>query len=90
MKRYKLRTECLHDVLKILEEFWFADEIKIENMKSGDTKFPDRYISFKCNETLEEMLESIHSIEGADLHIPYETLQLEEEFNDSRIRNYFS
>lgn len=80
MKKYKFRAECAYDV-EVIEK-----TIPLENKEIVYAEpYPDCYVTFESPEELPTLLEKIQSLDG-DLHVIYETLQLEENYTRERIR----
>lgn len=80
MKKYKLRAECLYDVNL------FRRTIQVRNQKIEEVKnYPDCIFSFESPEDLPTLLEKISGIDG-DVHVMYETLELEENYTGERNR----
>ena len=83
MNKHKLRAECIYDVTQLLIHLPIIDNILIER-----SRFPDCSVTFTCDKTPEEILEQIKGMDG-DVHVMYETLQPFDEYNATRVRNYF-
>ena len=80
MKKYKFRAECAYDV-EVIEK-----SIPLENKEMGCSEpYPDCYVTFESPEELPTLLEKIQSLDG-DLHVVYETIQLEENYIGERTR----
>jgi len=80
MKKYKFRAECAYDV-EVIEK-----SIPLENKEMVHAEpYPDCYVTFESPEELPTLLEKIQSLDG-DLHVIYETLQLEENYTGERTR----
>lgn len=81
MKKYKLRAECLYDVNL------FRRTIQVRNQKIEEVEetYPDCVFTFESPEELPTLLKKIQSLDG-DVHVMYETLELEENYTGERNR----
>lgn len=79
LKKYKLRAECLDDLIKLDEKQKNLQFVDID-FKEG---FPDCELTFKSELRIDELKHILMTIE--DGHVMVETLQLEENYTGERI-----
>ena len=73
LKTYKMRAECLHDVILFLQ----SKRIYYFKIKK-ETLFPDVIITFKSSLTKKELNKILNKIE--DSHVMKETLELKKDY----------
>lgn len=79
MKRFKLRAECLADVVRLIHAQGFTNGL-IETHKG----FPDVEFEFESNDSMSTLLSRLQRIE--DGHVMLETLQPVELYDGNRTR----
>jgi len=74
--KYKLRAECLPDVLKLMLI------IKFSAYRMENERFPDVDVEFSCDESLEDIKKALETI--IDSHVMLETVALLENYTGER------
>lgn len=67
---YKLRAECLQDIVKFINKIDY--QLLSFNMKK-DSEYPDVEFEFETNLTIEEIILALREIQ--DLHVMYQTVK---------------